>query len=134
MDTLVKADIFFFITAVSVIVLTALLIVSLVYISRILKNVLFISRKAKEETEKLSNDVESVRRRIKKDSSEIRSGGKEILNNAKKASNSIKRNLNFSNTVAFFLNLFRINRGSNIKSKNKRAYGKKKNSRKKADK
>lgn len=67
MDTLIHADIFFFITAISVIMLTVGLIVVTVYVIRILKNVDHISEKVKEESDHVIEDIGMLRREVKQE-------------------------------------------------------------------
>ncbi len=50
-DTLLKADIFFFVATLSVVVLTLLLVIGLVYVVSILRSIKHISRTAEAGTE-----------------------------------------------------------------------------------
>ncbi len=60
MDTLLKADIFFFITSVAVVVLTILVIVALVYFIKILRNVEDISKTVRDSVDNASSHVEEL--------------------------------------------------------------------------
>lgn len=66
MDTLMKADIFFFITTIAVIIGAVLLIIILIYGILIFKDLLAISKKVKEETELIAMDIDEAREHIKK--------------------------------------------------------------------
>ncbi len=59
--TLIHADIFFFITSISVVVLTVLFIVAMVYIIRILKNASQLSDTIKREGEYIAEDISDLR-------------------------------------------------------------------------
>lgn len=51
-STLAKSDIFFFITAIAVVVLTVAIIVVLVYVGRIARSLSNIAKNAEEESQK----------------------------------------------------------------------------------
>lgn len=68
METLLQADIFFFITAVATVVLSILVGIAVVYLIRILRNVRDISDTAKREADALASDVEELRSNLKKNS------------------------------------------------------------------
>jgi hypothetical protein len=61
MEPLLKSDIFFFITAISVIILTLVLITVFFYVMKILRDIKEISRIAKDQSVKLSEDVDRLR-------------------------------------------------------------------------
>lgn len=65
MNTLIKADIFFFITSVAVIVLSIGLVIALFYIIRILRNVEDISETVKDESQAVAGDISQLRSTIK---------------------------------------------------------------------
>lgn len=60
MDTLIHADIFFFITSVAVVVLTILLVVVLFYVIKILRNFKDISDTLKSGVDSASSHVEDL--------------------------------------------------------------------------
>lgn len=72
METLLKADIFFFITAISVIILTILLIASFYYILRILKNTKEVTDKVKKGSDVLAEDLSELRQNIKEEGAKIK--------------------------------------------------------------
>lgn len=59
MDTLLHADVFFFITSVAVILITTMLVICLIYFVQILKNLRDISNTFKKGTDAVSGSVES---------------------------------------------------------------------------
>lgn len=66
MDSLLKSDIFFFVTTIVVIGLGVLIAVALVYLVRILADVKKLSKKVREEGEHIVDDIEGLRENIKK--------------------------------------------------------------------
>ena len=60
-DSLIKADIFFVITAVAVIVLVGILCWALIRLTRILRNVQDISETIKRETKNIAHDIDAFR-------------------------------------------------------------------------
>ena len=71
MDSLVKADIFFFITSIAVVIGTALLAVLLIYGIMIAKDFLAVSRRVKREAELISMDIHDAREHIRKQGAEM---------------------------------------------------------------
>jgi len=67
MDSLLKADIFFLITALAVVFLTALFAVVLIYLIRILRDVKQVSEHLKEEVDSVIFDISRFRARIKRE-------------------------------------------------------------------
>jgi hypothetical protein len=88
--TLIKADIFFFITAIAVIFLTLLVIVSLVYVISILRTLRYIANKAKTQADLLHEDVNDLRQHI-------RTKGASVSSIFDLAKNMIKRRLGLNN-------------------------------------
>ena len=72
MDPFYRQDIFFFVTTVAVIVLTAVLTVATVYIIKILNDVKHISRKAKIETDHLAADIEDLRSNVRREGFKVK--------------------------------------------------------------
>ena len=64
MESIYKADIFFFITAVAVIFITALLVVAFLYIIKILRTLSNISEMIREEGELFRGDIQEFRKGI----------------------------------------------------------------------
>lgn len=67
MDSFIHADIFFFITSVAVVLVTALVVIILVYLVRILRDAKSVTNKVKEETELISEDINELRAKTKKE-------------------------------------------------------------------
>ena len=64
MDTLARADMFFFITAIAVVLVTVCLVVLLVYVITILHQVRALVELARKEGELLSADIGELRSRV----------------------------------------------------------------------
>lgn len=65
MDSLIKSDIFFFISSISTIITSVLLFVVLVFIIKILRDLKDLSSKAKEEGGRILDDVKYAREATK---------------------------------------------------------------------
>ena len=68
METLIKADIFFFITSVSVILLTLFILIALYHLIKILKDVEFISDKFQKGTAFATDNLEELVKNINQSS------------------------------------------------------------------
>lgn len=75
---MLKSDIFFFLTGLAVVVVTALIVIALVYVIKILRDVKDISHTVKEESEEIKGDIDTLRENVKKGGNKI----KTIINNA----------------------------------------------------
>ena len=71
MNTLIKADIFFFITTIAIVLLTVVAIVVAIYVVRILRDIKNLSEKVKIEGGEIIDDVKSARKNIKQEGSGI---------------------------------------------------------------
>lgn len=65
MESIIHADIFFFVTTLAIIVLAIGFIVLFVYLFRIVKDVQHISKKVREESDRIIGDVEEARLNVK---------------------------------------------------------------------
>ncbi len=65
MDSLIHADIFFFITSVVTIVLAIFIAIALFYIIKILADIREISRIARVETNEIAGDIQSIRQEVR---------------------------------------------------------------------
>lgn len=74
MEEVLKADVFFFVTTVAVMILTILGIIISVYLVRILREVEYIARVAREEVDELSDDITEIADDIKESVEEVREG------------------------------------------------------------
>jgi len=72
MDSIIKSDIFFFITGLSVIVLTIVGLVVLYYLTKIFKDIKHIAKTAKTEADHIAEDVETYRKDLKEGEKEIK--------------------------------------------------------------
>ena len=61
MDSLVKSDIFFFITTLVMIAVGVVLVIAVIYVIKILKDVRYMSGRAKEETDRILGEFEGWR-------------------------------------------------------------------------
>lgn len=65
MDTLIHADIFFFVTTIAVIVITVVLTVLIIYLVKVLENVRKITDAVNEETVLLRRDIGDLRSEVR---------------------------------------------------------------------
>ncbi len=73
MDKLVHADIFFFITTCAIVLLTIILAVAFVYGIFIAKNVNYVVKKIKEESDNISGDIAHARQKIREQGMKVAS-------------------------------------------------------------
>ncbi len=71
MNTLVHADIFFFITTCSVVIISIILAIALVYAVMVAKNIHYVVTKIKEESDHISEDIAHARMKIKEQGAKI---------------------------------------------------------------
>lgn len=67
METLVKSDVFFFITSIAVVLFTIIGLVAAFYLIKISRNISEITERAKEQAGKISDDIDDLRVNIKKE-------------------------------------------------------------------
>lgn len=65
MESIIKADIFFFITGIAIVVFTIGMIIAMVYIICILNDMKRISKTILKESDKFAGDIDSLRETIK---------------------------------------------------------------------
>lgn len=73
METLIHADVFFFITSIFVVFLTVGFGVALVYIIPILKDMRHLSALARKEGDKLTQDIDELRGAVKEEGVKVKS-------------------------------------------------------------
>lgn len=73
METLIQADIFFFITSIFVVVLAAGCAVALYFIIPILKDLRYLSEMARKEGDKLAGDIDALRGAVKEEGVRVKS-------------------------------------------------------------
>lgn len=66
MDTLVHADIFFFVTTIAVIVVGAALTVALIYLAKVLSDIRKITGEVREETGLFRKDLGDLRNEVRR--------------------------------------------------------------------
>ena len=67
MDTLIHADIFFFVTTIAVVAVGIAFTVALAYSISILKNVRAVSKAVREETNLVREDIQAARENVKRE-------------------------------------------------------------------
>lgn len=67
MDSFIHADIFFFITSIAVVLVTAILVVALIYLIRILRDAKAVTGKVKEEAKLISEDIDGLRAKTRQE-------------------------------------------------------------------
>lgn len=65
MNEIYKSDVFFFITSIAVIVISALLVVLIIYLIKVFRDIKYISNKAKTEADLISQDISELRKNVK---------------------------------------------------------------------
>lgn len=73
MESIMKSEIFFFISSIAAVILTILIGVIAAYLIRILRNVDDISEKAKDEAELIKEDVADLRQNIREEGIKVKS-------------------------------------------------------------
>lgn len=72
MNTIMKSDIFFFITSIAVVIIAVLLVILIVYLIKVSKDIKYISQKAKTEADNIIQDVSTLRTNIKEQGSKVK--------------------------------------------------------------
>jgi hypothetical protein len=80
MNTLIHADVFFFVTTIALIVVAVGVVIIIVYVIRILRDVAAMSRTIKKETEVVLGDIELLRTSVKNNGFKFRYLGTFIMN------------------------------------------------------
>lgn len=75
METLIHADIFFFITSIFVILLIVAFAISLFYIIPILKDMRHLSETVSNEGDKIAGDIDDLRGAVREEGVKIKSAG-----------------------------------------------------------
>lgn len=71
MNSLIQADIFFFITSIAVIVITLAVLVLLVYGIKIARTISHISESVKKQSDEILTDIHQLRERVKSESMKV---------------------------------------------------------------
>jgi hypothetical protein len=67
MNTLIHADIFFFVTTIFVVIIAIVMTIALIYLIKILHDVKTITKQVREETVLFREDIKDVRGTIRRD-------------------------------------------------------------------
>lgn len=67
MDTLVQADVFFFITSIAIGLITIAVLMALFLLIQILRDVRYTTKRIREEADRIISDVEGLREFVKKE-------------------------------------------------------------------
>ncbi len=67
MDTFIQSDIFFFITTAALVVITITVVIALFFLIQILRDVRHVSRRVREQSDRILSDVEDLRNFIKEE-------------------------------------------------------------------
>ncbi|MGM0628831.1 MAG: hypothetical protein ACQESA_00185 [Patescibacteria group bacterium] len=131
MDTIMKADIFFFVTTVAVAIISLLAIVASIYMVFILKNIFYISKKARQQTDQTVEDISTLRQavkeealKLKKDTDDLsgraKSEGEEAINAFSEAHKEVKKEAKrFWGLFTFLLSFLTIKSILKVFNKNK---------------
>lgn len=80
METIIQADIFFFISSVAVIVFSICAIIIMIYVTRILRDMKHISEMMSQESDKLLGDIGSLREAIGVEGAKVKTIASFFLN------------------------------------------------------
>ena len=61
MDTLVQADLFFFITSIAIVLITIAILMALFFFIQILRDVRYTTKRIREETDRIVSDVDNLK-------------------------------------------------------------------------
>ena len=65
MNDFLKQDLFFFVTTVAVVMFAVLGSIAMIYIIQIVKNINYIAKRARQQTDLISEDLDSLRDRVR---------------------------------------------------------------------
>ena len=94
MNTFMKADVFFVVSTLAVIVVTVCLVWLLVYIIGIVRDIKKLSKKAEEEGERIIDDLSVLRQSVKKGSMMVPDFVKYLLKSIFSFSKTGKKKIN----------------------------------------
>ncbi|MFP4539762.1 MAG: hypothetical protein ACLFNN_02380 [Candidatus Paceibacterota bacterium] len=140
MDSLLKSDIFFFVSTVALVVVSLIVVVALIYVVRILRNIFYVSDLVKKESDETVKDISGFRKALKEEGKKFKKDADEISGRAKKESEGVLTSLSsahravkkevgkFWGLFTFIISFLTINmvlKIFNSKSKNKKNGNKK---------
>jgi hypothetical protein len=91
MDGLLKADIFFFLTSIAVVLITIVLLIAFYYIIKILRDIHELSELIKDEGEHIIHDIDSARNSVKRKGKSLGIIISNIMSSKKEKKHSKKR-------------------------------------------
>jgi F0F1-type ATP synthase assembly protein I len=103
MEEVLKADVFFFVTTIAVVILTILGIIISVYLVRILREVEYIARVAREEVDELSDDITEIADGIKESVEGLREGVVDGVETARGYSHAFRQASGIGGIIALLL-------------------------------
>jgi uncharacterized protein YoxC len=65
METLIHADIFFFVSTIALILISLGVIIAIIYVIKILHNIFHVSEKVKEGSDEILSDIHTLRADVK---------------------------------------------------------------------
>ena len=71
MNTIIHADIFFFITSIAVAIFSVAAIIILYYVIRLMQHIEYIAQKIRLESDNVSEDIAAIRERLKEGESKV---------------------------------------------------------------
>jgi predicted Holliday junction resolvase-like endonuclease len=85
MTEFAKMDVFFFVTTIAVIIFTLLVAVAAIYIIKILRDIKYITKKAKSEADIISEELSDLRDNVKTQGAKLKFFGNFFNNIYKKS-------------------------------------------------
>lgn len=70
-NTLIHANIFFFITTIAVILFTILIVIILVYVVGIVRSFSYIAKRLQKESDQVADDIAELRERVKTEGEKV---------------------------------------------------------------
>ena len=139
METLLKADIFFFVTTIAVVVLVIVLTVLLIYLILILRNIFYISDLVKKESDEVVKDISDLRNSIRIEAGKFKEDANSLSNSARAEGEGILKSIHLAHEAVkkdaeklwglftFLLSFLTIKKASKVfkSKKKKKTYGKK---------
>jgi uncharacterized protein YoxC len=83
MNTLIHADVFFFITSIAVVIISIILIIALIYVVKIFRDIKKLTEIAKKEADLLVSKVRYISGKVERESDEMLEDIKQIRQNIK---------------------------------------------------
>lgn len=91
MNTLIQADIFFFVSTIALVVISIGLVVAVLYVIKILRDVSEVSTKVREESDEMIADFKALRTNLKTEGFRLGAIGRFFLGMFKRRSGRSKK-------------------------------------------